>query len=123
MKNYYSSKSMTVSQAALILIAVPSFIWLILGLIICYINSLGIFEIYAVFFPTLIIFATYFIAIKFNSIGGLLLTFEGLLMLYVFITHLTISQNIPMILLFAAPLTLSGILFMISNTRASSFTI
>lgn len=123
MNNYFSSRPMSISHAAFILIIVPSLIWVALGLIICYIYSFGIFQIYAVFFPPFIIFVTYLTAIKFSSLGGLLLTLEGLVMLYFFITNLTLSQNILMILLFAAPLTLSGFLFLTSNTRASSFTI
>jgi hypothetical protein len=117
LKNCFNPKSQYPSSISLMFLLVPSVIWTLSGIAICYFTKAGLFEISAVFFPPLVVWFTYALANKYIIPGGIVLVLEGTFVALICLRYLSLSQNILMFTLFILPITLTGLIFIFSKIK------
>lgn len=96
---------------AYIFVTIPSFIWTVMGIAVCYFTNGKWYNYVAAILPCFLIIITYLITYKSKIARGILLIIGGLLISELSIKFLPLAQIVLVISVFASPLIISGIMY------------
>lgn len=99
---------------------IPSIIWLVISSFICLFNFNSFIYYLTILIPPLFIWLTLYLAHRIKFLGGIIFTITGLIADIIILSYFSFYQALPMLLLFTLPITVSGLLFIISSINSGS---